>query len=189
MNRNMNVSVCPVEKSGMLDNRFRRLFQNPRKILKPFIKEGMVVLDLGCGPGFFSLEIAKLLNKSGTVICADLQDGMLDVVRQKIKGLDNEYLFQLHKCDNDAINVSQRVDFVLAFYMIHEVPDQVRLFEELRSILTPQGQILIIEPKFHVSKKSYNAMIGNLNALGFEVIEKPKFFFSRSILVSKKHDA
>ena len=92
MNKNIKTSVCPVEKSGMLDNRFRKLFQNPRKILKPFIKEGMVVLDLGCGPGFFSIEIARLLNKSGTVICADLQDGMLDVVREKIKGSDNENL-------------------------------------------------------------------------------------------------
>jgi len=189
MNKNINVSVCPVEKSGMLDNKFRKLFQNPQKILKPYIKEGMVVLDLGCGPGFFSMEIAKLLNKTGTVICADLQDGMLDVVRQKIKGSDNENLFQLHKCDSDTINVSLSVDFVLAFYMIHEVPDQVRLFEELKSILTPQGQILIIEPKFHVSKQSFNAMIDNLNAIGFEVIENPKVSFSQSILVTNKKSA
>lgn len=174
----------------MLDNKFRKLFQNPQKILRPYIKEGMVVLDLGCGPGFFSIEIAKLLNQSGTVICADLQDGMLDSVRQKIKGSDNENLFLLHKCNGDAINVSLSVDFVLAFYMIHEVPDQVRLFEELKSILTSQGQILIIEPKFHVSRESFNAMIDTLNAIGFEVIENPKVFFSRSILVSnkKKHN-
>ena len=87
MNKKINESVCPVEKAGMLDNNFRKLFQDPQKILKPYIKEGMVVLDLGCGPGFFSMEIAKLLNRSGTVICADLQDGMLDMVRQKIKGV------------------------------------------------------------------------------------------------------
>jgi len=186
MNKNKNVSVCPVEKSGMLDNKFRKLFQNPQKILKPYIKEGMVVLDLGCGPGFFSMEIAKLLNKSGTVICADMQDGMLDVVRQKIKGSYNEGLFQLHKCDSDAINISLSVDFVLAFYMIHEVPDQVRLFEELKSILTPHGQILIIEPKFHVSEKSFNVMIDNLNSIGFEVIDNPKVSISRSILVTTK---
>lgn len=186
MNKNINALVCPVEVAGMLDNRFRKLFQNPQKILKPYIKEGMVVLDLGCGPGFFSMEIAKLLNKSGKVICADLQEGMLDIVRRKIKGSDNESLFQLHKCDCDAINLSSSVDFVLAFYMIHEVPDQVRLFEELKSILTPQGRILIIEPKFHVSKGSFNKMIENLNAIGFEVIENPKVLFSRSILVTSK---
>jgi len=186
MNKNVNEAVCPVEKSGMLDNKFRKLFQNPQKILQPYIKEGMVVLDLGCGPGFFSMEIAKLLYPSGTVICADLQEGMLDVVRAKIRGTDHEPLFRLHQCDRDAINVSDPVDFILAFYMIHEVPDQTRLFEELKSILTPQGQILIIEPKFHVPEKSFNAMIDNLKAIGFEVVDAPKVFFSRSIVVTHK---
>jgi ubiquinone/menaquinone biosynthesis C-methylase UbiE len=37
------------------------LIQNPEKILKSFISEGMSVLDLGCGPGFFTVEIAKML--------------------------------------------------------------------------------------------------------------------------------
>jgi hypothetical protein len=57
--------VCPVERAGSLDNRFRRLLQNPRKILGPYIEEGMTVLDLGCGPGFFSIEIAQMVGKSG----------------------------------------------------------------------------------------------------------------------------
>lgn len=186
MHRNINDAVCPVEKSGMLDNKFRKLFQNPQKILRPYIKEGMAVLDLGCGPGFFSMEIAKLLHPSGTVICADLQEGMLDVVRAKIKGTEHEPFFRLHRCDRDTINVSEPVDFILAFYMIHEVPDQVRLFKELKSILNPQGKLLIIEPKFHVSKNSFDTMIDNLKAIGFEVVEAPKVFFSRSIVLTHK---
>lgn len=182
---NKNVDVCPVEKAGMLDNKFRKFFQDPQKILKPYIKEGMAVLDLGCGPGFFSIEIGKLINNSGTVICADLQEGMLDIIRQKIKGTDIETLFKFCKCDNSAINVPFKVDFVLAFWMIHEVPNQVKLFNELKSILKPQGQILIIEPRGHVTGKAFNKMIENLNEIGFEVVETPKVFLSRSILVVK----
>lgn len=45
--------VCPVELAGSLDNKIRKWFQNPQKILAPYIKEGMKVLDIGCGPGFF----------------------------------------------------------------------------------------------------------------------------------------
>jgi ubiquinone/menaquinone biosynthesis C-methylase UbiE len=179
-------SVCPVEKAGLLDNGIRKIFQNPGKILKPYIKEKMVVLDLGCGPGFFSMEIGKLLNNSGTVICADLQDGMLDVVRRKIKGLDNETIFRLHKCESDSINLDASVDFVLAFYMIHEVPNQRRLFDELKSILNPGGQILIIEPKFHVTKNAFASMVENLVSTGFEVQEMPRDILNRSILVKKK---
>ncbi len=53
--------VCPVERAGNLDNRFRRWIQNPRKILGPYMREGMTVLDLGCGPGFFLLRSQKWL--------------------------------------------------------------------------------------------------------------------------------
>ena len=82
--------VCPVERAGSLDNRIRRWLQNPRKILEPYIKEGMTVLDVGCGPGFFSIEIAQLVGKSGRVIAADLQEGMLQKLRDKIRGTELE---------------------------------------------------------------------------------------------------
>jgi len=51
-----NEHICPVERAGGLDNRIRRWLQNPQKILRLYIAEGMTVLDVGCGPGFFSLD-------------------------------------------------------------------------------------------------------------------------------------
>ena len=54
-----NEHVCPVEKAGGLDSGIRKLLQRPKKILGNYAREGMTVLDLGCGPGFFSVEMAK----------------------------------------------------------------------------------------------------------------------------------
>jgi len=181
-----NSRICPVEKAGGLDNSIRRFLQNPQKLLKPFISEGMTVLDLGCGPGFFSTEIAKLIGDSGKVIAADLQDGMLEKVSKKIRGTKLEQRIELHKCISNKIGVVEKVDFVLAFYMIHEVPDQDKLFRELKSILKPQGQIYIIEPKFHVSEKSFEEMIHLIKGIGFEIIDRPKVFFSRTVLLTIK---
>jgi len=65
--------VCPVEKAGILDNRLRRLVQDPKIILKPYLKEGMIALDVGCGPGYFSLDMARMVGKTGRVIACDLQ--------------------------------------------------------------------------------------------------------------------
>ncbi len=65
--------VCPVEIAGMLDGKLRRWVHNPVKILSPLITEGMTVLDVGCGPGFFSIEMARLVGADGSVIAADLQ--------------------------------------------------------------------------------------------------------------------
>jgi hypothetical protein len=42
--------ICPVERAGALGIFSRKLLQNPRKILGPHVKDGMTVLDLGCGP-------------------------------------------------------------------------------------------------------------------------------------------
>ena len=73
--RDRSKRVCPVEIAGHLDNRIRRWVQNPQKILEPYVEEGMVVLDIGCGPGFFSIDMAKMVGRSGRVIAADLQEG------------------------------------------------------------------------------------------------------------------
>ncbi|MCX6281153.1 MAG: class I SAM-dependent methyltransferase [Bacteroidetes bacterium] len=184
MGNETNSRTCPVEYAGGLDNSIRRFLQNPRKILNPFIHKGMTVLDLGCGPGFFSIEIANMLEGSGKVIAADLQEGMLEKVSNKIRGSALEKRIEIHKCESDRIGLKETVDFVLLFYMIHEVPDQVKLLEELKSILNPGGRIYIIEPKFHVSKTSFEGMIGRIRNQGFTIIESPKVFFSRTVLVT-----
>ncbi len=186
MNKEKSKRICPVEKAGGLDMKMRKWVQNPQKILKPYINEGMTVLDLGCGPGFFSIEIAKLLIDSGKVIAADLQEGMLDKLRQKIKGTELEKRITAHKCQEESISLSEKVDFVLAFYMIHEVPNQDKLFRELKSIVKPNGQLFIIEPKFHVSKKSFDLMIDRVKEMGFEIKDRPKVFFSRTIVLKNK---
>jgi len=54
--------TCPTWGAIEVDNIFRKMLHNPKKILKTFIKEGMTVLDIGCDPCFFSLEMAKMLN-------------------------------------------------------------------------------------------------------------------------------
>ncbi|MFI5253560.1 MAG: class I SAM-dependent methyltransferase [Bacteroidota bacterium] len=183
MSKEHDNRICPVERAGGLDNFIRRLLQNPQKILQPYIRKGMTVLDLGCGPGFFSAEIAKMLFDSGKVIAADLQEGMLEKVRQKIKRMNLEQRIELHKCQEDRIGVVEQVDFILAFYMVHEVPNQEALFRELKSILKPDGILYIVEPKIHVSKPSFEDMIARLRIVGFGIIESPKVFFSRTVLL------
>jgi ubiquinone/menaquinone biosynthesis C-methylase UbiE len=147
----------------------------------------MTVLDLGCGPGVFTTEIAKMVGDSGKVIAADLQEGMLEKVRQKIKGTELEKRILIHKCEGNNTGVSEIVDFVLCFYMIHEVPDVDNLFKELKSILKPNGKIFIVEPKFHVSKKAFEEMIARARNIGFEIMSGPKVFYSKTVLFSNKN--
>jgi ubiquinone/menaquinone biosynthesis C-methylase UbiE len=184
MNENRHTRVCPAEFSGSLDNSLRKFFQNPVKILKPYIEKGMTVLDLGCGPGFFSVEIAKMVTETGKVIAADLQEKMLEKLGRKIKGTETEKIIELHKCDEDKTGVTEKADLILAFWMIHEVPDKQKLFIELKSLLKPSGKLFIIEPIFHVSGSEFDEMLNILKNTGFEVTERPKVSVSRAVLLS-----
>jgi ubiquinone/menaquinone biosynthesis C-methylase UbiE len=65
--------VCPAERSGWLTSSFRRLLQNPERILRGLVQEGQAAVDLGCGPGFFTLPLAQMVGPSGRVM-AVLQD-------------------------------------------------------------------------------------------------------------------
>jgi ubiquinone/menaquinone biosynthesis C-methylase UbiE len=176
--------VCPAEFSGSLDNKFRRLFHNPVRILEDYIAAGMTVIDLGCGPGYFTEALAKLVGEGGKVIAADLQQKMLDKMAIKIRGTELEGRVEKHLCQPDRIGISQKADFVLAFWMVHEVPDQQRMFEDLKSLLNPGGRIWIIEPKIHVTKKSFMKMIIKLESAGLKIIKRPKVSISRSVLLS-----
>jgi ubiquinone/menaquinone biosynthesis C-methylase UbiE len=183
MNNKSKNRICPVEHAGALDINIRRLFQNPIKILKPYINNGMTVLDVGCGPGFFTTEIAKLVGNTGKVIGADLQEGMLEKLKVKIINLKLENIIKLHKCQNDKIGLNEKVDFILIFYMYHEVPNKIDFLKEIHSILKPNGKVLIVEPIFHVSNNDFNKLINTLIENRFDIIEKPKVFFSRALLL------
>ncbi len=167
--------VCPVELAGSLDNTVRRWLQNPRKILGPYVREGMTVLDVGCGPGFFTVELAAMVGATGHVIAADLQEGMLRRLREKIQGTELEGRIEFVRCDEEKINVSRAVDFALTFYMVHEVPDKERFFRELRGLLKENGKILLVEPKlFHVSRRSFEETTRVAHEVGLAVGPGPR---------------
>lgn len=178
--------ICPVENAGHLDNRIRRWFQNPKKILWPYLEEGMTALDIGCGPGFFSIDMAEMLGPSGRVIATDLQTGMLDKLKDKIRGTAMEKRIRLHRSGASAIRVTEAIDFALAFYMVHEVPDPSRFFSEIRSTLNQNGSLFVAEPHFHVSKKAFKRTIETAVSAGFSAAEIPRVFFSKAVLLKPK---
>lgn len=145
----------------------------------------MRVLDVGCGPGFFSIELAKMVGESGRVIAADLQEAMLLKLRKKVQGTDLEGRITLHKCEKNKLGVSEVVDFVLAFYMVHEIPNKEAFFDEIASVLRPNGQVFIVEPPFHTSKKAFEENIRKAKDAGLTAVARPKIFPNRAVILQK----
>lgn len=174
--------ICPVGFAWVLDNFIRRWIHNPRKILGGLVKEGMTVLDVGCGPGLYSMAMAEMVGKSGKVIAADLQEGMLEKVKSKLND-SNRSIIKLHKCEEERIRVTEKVDFVLVFYVLHEVPSQEGFLREIKTILKPGGSVLIVEPNFHVTKEAFEQSISTAVSAGFLCENGPKVFGSRTVIL------
>ena len=180
---NTDTHVCPVGLSGSLDNRLRRVLHKPEKILQPYIKKGITALDLGCGPGYFTIPMAQLTGTTGKVIAADLQQGMLNNVKAKIKGTDLEKTIVLHKCESQRINITEPVDFILLFYMVHEIPDKTRFFNEIKTIKKPSGSILIVEPPIHVTKADFHKTLEIAEIAGFTTSPGPRMPLNKTAIL------
>lgn len=186
MNNFSNTHLHPVEMAGSLESRFRKFLQNPNKILRKYIHSGMTVLDLGCGTGYFTLEIAKLLNNNGKVIASDVQNGMLEILQQKLLNSEVKNQIEILKSEEDSICLTEKVDFILAFYSFHEMKYIDHIITGLTNIVKPETKILISEQKFHVREKTFNSIIKKMKNNGFEICEKPWIFLSRTIVMKKK---
>jgi ubiquinone/menaquinone biosynthesis C-methylase UbiE len=178
-----NVHVCPHQISFMLDNWFRRLVQHPKKIAGEYIREGDTVIDVGCGPGYFSIDLAKMVGEKGKVAAVDIQQTMLSKVRKKASrhGVSQRMIY--HQCGAERVGLNQKADFILAYYMIHETPDPKMFLAELRRMLKPGGKILVVEPKMHVDQAAFDTMVANATSIGLEILEFPKGKGGRSVLL------
>lgn len=175
--------LCPVGLAGSLDNRLRRWLQDPRHILEPWVREGMTALDFGCGPGFCTLELARLVGPSGHVIAADLQAGMLEKVGAKVRGTPVETRIALHQCQPDRIGLLQPVDFALAFWVVHELPDPAPFFHEIRQLLSAGGRLLVVEPPLHVSRAAFEKSLGAAEQAGLTISTRPRVPFNKAALL------
>ena len=76
--------VCPWWSVPFTINTpLRRLLHDPQKIVGPYVKPGMTVMDVGCGVGWFSIPMARMVGDHGKVIAVDLQQQMLDMLRRR----------------------------------------------------------------------------------------------------------
>lgn len=148
----------------------------------------MTVLEPGPGMGFFTLEAARLVGPKGRVVAVDIQSKMLEVLRRRAQHarlLDRLDTRLIKDKDMGIQDLKGKVDFVLAFAMVHEVPDPDKFFSEISATLTPGGRMLFAEPSGHVSEEHFASLLLQAQEAGLRPESLPTIRLSRPALLAK----
>jgi ubiquinone/menaquinone biosynthesis C-methylase UbiE len=170
----MDAKVCPWYVGYLLANPLRRLVQDPIPILSPFVKEGMFVLEIGPGMGFFSIPMGRLVGARGRVVCVDVQERMIKALGRRVAKAGLGTIVETRLCTGTSLQIDDlagKVDFALAFAVVHEVPDQNHLFEEVHHSLKRAGVLLLSEPHGHVTGEEFGRTIATAEQRGFRVLD------------------
>ncbi len=183
--------VCPWWLGYSLLTPFRRWIQrqDPAKMLSPYVTSGMTVLEPGPGMGYLTLDLAKLVGEQGRVIAVDLQAKMLERLEKRAQkaGLAKRIEFRQAKSGAELgiEDIRVRADFMVVFYMAHEVADQERFFKDLFQAGKPGCKLLLVEPPFHVKKKDFEVTLQKAQSCGFQLAERLSIPSSYSALLVK----
>jgi ubiquinone/menaquinone biosynthesis C-methylase UbiE len=180
--------VCPWWLAYTFDNPFRRLFHSPEKIFAPYLKKEMTVVDLGCGMGFFSIGMARMVGDTGKVISVDIQQKMLDILQKRAlkAGIGHRILTHCATPHNiGLIRYPGRIDLALSFWMVHETPHIENFITEIFSLLKPGGRYLLVEPRGHVSPAHFQRIAAAAVQAGFHVLDHPRIALSHAAWFQK----
>jgi len=172
--------VYPVEYASLLLTPFRRLIFPPGRLVRLMkLKPTHRVLEIGCGPGYFSPAAARFL-KRGSLTLFDYQDAMLDIAeaRLKARGLSN-YVRQ--QGDATALPFADRsFDAAFMVTVLGEVGDADAALREAVRVLRPGGILSVSEQFGDPDFIQLNDLKRRAAAAGltFERRYGPRFFYT-----------
>ena len=121
------------------------------------IKPGQTVVDYGCGPGRYTIEMAQLVGVSGKVIAVDLVELALEETQRKLEagGFHNCDLKLAHGYDSGIVD--EVADIVFSIDMFHHISDTNAFLREIFRITKPDG--LLILSGGHLTRKTVKSKI------------------------------
>ncbi len=167
--------ICPWWVSYFLINPLRRLMQDPAAILAPYVRAGTTVLEPGPGMGFFTLDLARLTGPSGRVIAVDVEPRMIEGLKRRAKRAGLLDRIEARAVPANSMNLGdlrEKIDFVLAAFVVHETPAAPAFFAEAAKAMKPAARLLLMEPAGHVSEMEFAEQLKAAAANGLKITER-----------------
>jgi SAM-dependent methyltransferase len=161
---------------------------DPSRVLAPYVREGMIVLEPGPGMGYFTLELARRVGPAGRVVAVDIQRRMLDGLKRRAAkaGLLERVDARLALPDSMGLaDLSGAADFALAYAMVHEIPAPGPFFAEVSQALKPGGRVLLVEPAGHVDSAKFESELSLAAEAGLNVTDRPAIRRNHAAVLTK----
>ncbi len=128
--------------------------------------------------------LCELVGDKGRVIAVDIQQRMLDALVSRVRRQGFADRLEAHLASAEELGITSQVDFVLAFWMVHEVQNQKQFFEQVARLLKPTGTFLLAEPYIHVTHRALCTMVEVAARAGLITVGSARISFSRTALFS-----
>lgn len=166
---------APAFIGRFLDSNIRRAMQPPAALIRRSgIQPGMRVLEIGCGSGAYTLEIARAVGATGKVVALDIQPGMLEQLKNKLTRSENTDIRNVEPLLASAYQLPfQNGSFDAAFMItvLQEIPDKWRALAEVRRTLRPGGIVAVTEWLFDPDYPLKQTTLRLLKEAGFGNID------------------
>lgn len=180
--------VCPWWAGYLITNPIRKIGENPEIILAPFVEPGMTTIDIGCGMGFFSLPLARMVGPTGRVVSVDIQRRMLSSLERRARRRRLDRIIITRKACLDDLGLDDlrdEADLAIAVHVMHETAYPRRTLSQIFEALCPGGTFLMMEPKGHVTDRDFKTTQQQALEIGFSQTGASTLKKSRGLVFSK----
>lgn len=167
---------CPWWLGWALASPVRGWFDRPQDLLSPHLRPGYRALEIGPGMGFYTLPMAELVGTEGRIYCVDVQPRMLRGLERRLKRRHLESRVDTRCCTATDLGVGDlagTIDLAVLIYVLHEVTDPERTLREIATTLRPEGRLLFVEPRGHVSAELFQQELAMARDVGLTAVSHP----------------
>lgn len=163
------------------------------------LKPGMVVVDLGCGTGYFARKIAPKVLPGGTVYGEDIQPEMLTMLENLCKKEGVEGVVPILGDEKDPKLPKGKVDWIIMADVYHEFQYPEPMLAKMLESLSPTGKVCLLEYRAEEFRKASHIkpehtmtvkqVLTEWNAAGFELIDLQEFLPSQHMFIFHRRPA
>ena len=170
--------TCPLWMQYLLLSPVRRWVESPVRLLGAYATPGMTVLEPGCGFGYFSLPLARMVGPEGRVVSVDLAPKAVARLKRRATKAGVAARMDVRSCGARELGLDEyrgQIDLVVMMNTLHEFEDIPGFLSQVRALLKPNGRLLIVEPPGHVTPDNFAAELECCRRAGFRELTPPPY--------------